>query len=228
MKHRFALFLLLSSVATGAAFFVACSSDDPIDIPTTDGGGKDAAKDTTTNEDTGSDTDTGTKTDSSTPDAAQNCAKLRPRSPLDAGPDADGGYPGVFCPSSKPNPDGGTRRVSSNCDRGLICFDPPTQPDFTNTCEPSVTDVDGGVNWVCNGQVDCAGGQVCCGLGAIAGTSNSDCPSQPRPAGYKGTRCQATCNPAMNEFQICESQGECKAGTCTPFTRFSSELGACL
>ncbi len=196
---------------------------------TSDTGSVDAGKDSTSADTSSPDTSSGdtgaadVKADTAIADAgadaafdAAACPKLRTR---------DAGI-GVFCPfSGTPSPGGFNGPTSCAPTQYCNLAPVPLGGNPSAVCAASGTDVDGGVSWQCNSNQDCPGA-TCCGIGDFSVTDPS-CPTSPRPAGFKGSRCRATCN-VGTELPICDQTAQCGVGkTCIPFARFGSELGVC-
>ncbi len=225
MNRRALTFLIFASISAASAVFVACSDDSTgTPVPVT-------KKDSSAS-DTGADEDTGV-IDAAKKDSSKNTECKNFPYPRDAGAGEDAaGVIGVFCPFSVDGgpkdaaaPDSGIFKSSKFCAPGDNCY-LPTFDGFA-TCQKTEGDTttSGSVNWGCNNDGDCKTG-VCCGFGTLEPTFN--CDTQVKPKSFKGTKCQAACDPSKNEFKICDKAGGCESGqTCSPFSSFGSTLGAC-
>ncbi len=220
MRFRNRVALLTASVPV--AFFAvlaACSNADN----TNPDGGNDATADTNQKPDVvpadvgatdGNTTDTGVDAGASCDAANLGCP---PVTTLHL-PKGDAGPQTLFCPRS--GTDGGQDNYcvpqSQHCCEGEAGSCETAQ----TACAPS--DID----WQCADPIaDCVGGHACCGRGILATGLGSGCGNS--ALCFTGTYCSTGATCASGEIEMCTSSTECSAGTCTPFTIGSNQVGAC-
>lgn len=90
----------------------------------------------------------------------------------------------------------------------------------TGTPPPGSPCAAGEITWACQSPNDCTGGKVCCGFGTVgASGANKD---------FTGAACvdSADCQGA-DKLVMCDTDGQCNGGTCTPFKAWGAQVGTC-